>query len=340
MTAPFQRYQVYNLRLASDQPMPALMRDASPGAPDVILRWLDTYSPFPINALDWRDEQSGLLADRRAIRLRRAEAREGDYVWLRLMLSLRQPEWKIDLMITPGATEMWIRPSGGVAQTDAMSAVINLGFGALLRLRGIVCLHGSTIVLDRRAIVLLGPKAAGKSTLAAAMLRYGASLLADDIAALTPAGTAFYLEPGFPSLRLWPPSLAALAADYDDLPKVSAIRAKRYLPMDANVIAGASGDRFHAESVPLAAIYVLAERGRSDACASIEMLSHRESLPALIANTFAGYMLTPALRREEFTVLSSLMKSTPIRLLRRPDDLNRLPDLCRLLMADNEALAA
>jgi hypothetical protein len=341
MTAPFERYHVYNLRLASNQPMPALMQDASPGAPDVILRWLDTYSPFPIGDLDWREEQSGLLAERRTIRLCRADAGAGEYVWLRLMMSFRRPEWQVDLMIPPGAAEMWIRPSGGVAHTDAMSVVLNPGLGVLLRLRGAVCLHGSSIVLDRRAIVLLGPKAAGKSTLAAAMLRYGASQLADDIATLTPEGAAIRVEPGFPSLRLWPPALKALAADYGDLPKVSAIRAKRYLPMDANVIAGTPAvNQFHSESVPLGAIYALAERGASDAGASIDLLTPRESLPALIANTFAGYMLTPALRRQEFALLSRLIQGTPIRLLRRPDDLNRLSELCQLLLSDTEALAA
>lgn len=46
---------------------------------------------------------------------------------------------------------------------------------------GQLFLHATTVVIDRRALVLAGPSGAGKSTLALRMMALGARLLADDI---------------------------------------------------------------------------------------------------------------------------------------------------------------
>lgn len=51
-------------------------------------------------------------------------------------------------------------------------------------LNGRVVLHGSAVVIDGVAVATIGPSGAGKSTTAAALVRQGAALLADDVVAI------------------------------------------------------------------------------------------------------------------------------------------------------------
>lgn len=329
------RYQVYRLQLASDRPLPTLLPGDMDSAPDMTLHWLEAQSKFPTDGLAWRLQSSRLLAQRKLLRLQRATTPEGEYVWLRMLMSHERPDAPIDLVMSPHAREAWIRFAPGVALADAESALMNAGLGCALRLREVLCLHGSTVVIGNRAVVILGPKHSGKSTMAAALIRYGASLLADDLAALTPQGDATLVEPGFPSLRLWPQSLEALHGDYAHLPFVFTDRSKRYLPMRTNAAPGAeSQESFCPQAMPLAAIYLLEHRIASDIAPAIVPMTPQESVPRLAANTFAGYVVTEAMRGPEFVALSRLARTIPIRRIQRPDDLTCLPELSRMVIED------
>ena len=62
---------------------------------------------------------------------------------------------------------------------------------------------------------------------------------------------------------------------------------------------------FERRRLPLAAIYVLADRS-NDRDARIEKLSGRASVLALVANSYTGYLLDPAMRAEELSFLTRL----------------------------------
>jgi hypothetical protein len=81
-----------------------------------------------------------------------------------------------------------------------------------LELAGFLCLHGSAVAIDGRAIVFLGPKHHGKSTVATAMVAAGARLIGDDLIAVS-AGPPASVSPGVPSVRLWEDSIAAVGVD-------------------------------------------------------------------------------------------------------------------------------
>lgn len=111
---------------------------------------------------------------------------------------------------------------------------------------GRLALHASAVSIDGRAVAFLGPKHAGKSTLALALVRRGARLVADDTlvvrveAACEPRVTVGVQRP-----RLWNDALDALAlrgSSGGDKPIVD--------PLPSDCLE-------HAE-VPLSACYVLA----------------------------------------------------------------------------------
>lgn len=47
---------------------------------------------------------------------------------------------------------------------------------------GEVCLHGTSVAIDGKAVLLLGPSGAGKSGVCAQMIAMGAALVCDDLA--------------------------------------------------------------------------------------------------------------------------------------------------------------
>lgn len=71
-----------------------------------------------------------------------------------------------------------------------------LPFTALVR--GLEVLHASAVVRNGRAIALLGPSGAGKTSVALELVRSGASFLADDVLALELRGEELLGHPGTP----------------------------------------------------------------------------------------------------------------------------------------------
>jgi hypothetical protein len=105
---------------------------------------------------------------------------------------------------------------------------------------GHLVLHASAVSTDEGVVALLGPKQAGKSTLAMALVRRGARLVTDDTLVIRlDANGRVAAVPGVQRIRLWPDSARALGASavsiegakptIDDIPTESLERAERPL---------------------------------------------------------------------------------------------------------------
>jgi hypothetical protein len=219
----------------------------------------------------------------------------------------------------------------GATLADTCGYLVGPVMGFALRLRGVVCLHASTVMIDHGAIVLCGPPGAGKSTTAGAFAQRGFAVLAEDIAALDDRGEAFLVQPGYPRVNLWPESAAALCGAVGALPAITPNWEKRYLPLPAPA-------QFHSVSAPLAAIYILGSRG-SQPRPEIRQLKGVEALVALASNTYTPYLLDSAMRAREFEVLRRLVAQVPVRQVQPPDDLAGIGGLCDALLQDYSTIA-
>lgn len=104
------------------------------------------------------------------------------------------------VLISPDGTELLCAPDAGNADWTSMIASQALPLAATIR--GLEVMHASGVVLDGEAVLFVGPSGVGKSSLAAALLRRGGSLLSDDAVALSLNGGALIAHPGSAALHL------------------------------------------------------------------------------------------------------------------------------------------
>lgn len=225
-------------------------------------------------------------------------------------------------------TQLWATWPDTLSLEDTATYLLGPVLGFVLLLRGITCLHASAIAIEDRAIGLLGPAGAGKSTTAAAFAKLGYPVLSDDLVPLRDEGNIFTVLPGYPWLRLWPTSVEMLYGSPDVLPLLTPNWDKRYLDTTA------SGYQFCSRPLPLAAIYILGERCDHRAAPFIESVTARAGLISMVANTYANRLLDKKMRAQEFCFLSKLVTCVPIRRVTPHADPAYLARLCDTILDD------
>lgn len=118
-----------------------------------------------------------------------------------------------------------------------------------MHFEGALVLHGSAVSFPGGAVAFLAPKHSGKSTLALALTLAGAKLISDDtIAVLGPESDGPLVRPGIHSLRLFPDTASRLAGD----------QSREERADGKQLISGLPSERLEEQTLPLAAVYLLA----------------------------------------------------------------------------------
>ncbi len=229
---------------------------------------------------------------------------------------------------------IWARWPEPYTLEDTAAYLLGPILGYWLRLQGIPCLHASAIAVDGRAIALLGPAGAGKSTTAAAFARRGYAVLSEDVVPLREQGDAFIVSPGYPLLRLWPESVRDLYGTAEALPRLTPNWDKQYQDLRAG------DDKFQRDPLPLAAIYVLGERLADPAAPAVVAEAAASGLMTLVANTYTNYLLDQLLRAQEFHFLARLVARVPIRRVTPHTDPTLLDRLCEVILDDYRSMSS
>jgi hypothetical protein len=190
---------------------------------------------------------------------------------------------------------------------------------------GILCLHGSAVAFDDRAVAFVAPKMSGKSTLALALVADGAVLLSDDLVAIDHRRPPMVL-PGVHSVRV-----------HED---VTALFESRIWGDQKegkkNTLIGFPEERVGWSPIPLAVIYILefaepqpgAPSVARTALAPVEsaaLVAQRTKLGSdLVGGEIAGVLLRWVIG---VTSLVPVQRLTVVR------DLGKLPEVVRCLSA-------
>lgn len=191
-----------------------------------------------------------------------------------------------------------------VAQTLPFAAV----------LRGLEVFHASAVVLAGGTIGLLGPSGAGKTSLALALCRQGATFLADDVLVLERSGQELLAHPGSP----------VAGVDHGEARRLEEQQANGHAPLASNererlmAVPGAE------QPAPLAALLLLQRSPDGPSRPQFEPLVGGAPLLAATFNT----VLSDAERLRDMLELCALAARRPVeRVLAGPAvDAARLAD--------------
>lgn len=229
-----------------------------------------------------------------------------------------------EFLVESQGAEVWgTWPSESLTLEDAATYLLGPIMGFVLLLRGSTCLHASAVAIGEQAIALVGPAGSGKSTTAAAFAALGYGILAEDVVTLNDRQSTFWVQPGYPCIRLWPHSVETLYGGPNKLPKLTPTWDKCFLDL--------SQDRytFHEQPLPLAAVYMLGIRSGDLKAPYVRGISQAQSLMSLVANTYATNLMDRSMRAREFDLLSRLVSKVPVRRLTpsiKPEYIGRLCD--------------
>jgi hypothetical protein len=218
-----------------------------------------------------------------------------------------------------------LRP--GIPDDLARLPLLGAVLAVLLHQRGLLILHGSAGAIADQAVIFVGSKGAGKSTMAAALLARGHRFIADDLVAVDCTSGASLIVPGYPQLKL--SELAAgvvLQEPGDALPRIHQASEKRWRRV------GEGG--FATGPVRPGRIYALA---RGDACKSIP-LGPQAALTTLLQYSymarFGNQVLHGAVAGSHLRQCVALANRAAVHLLEVPDALQDLDRTARLIEAD------
>jgi energy-coupling factor transporter ATP-binding protein EcfA2 len=219
-------------------------------------------------------------------------------------------------------------PAAGADERTLRLAIVGPLLGVILTQRGRFVLHASTVAIDGRAAAFFGPSGRGKSTLTAALTQAGHPLIADDMTVIDTTGDVPCVQPGFPRVKLWPDSAAALEHNLEALPLVHPDVTKRSLQLTA---------QFHAERLPLARCYLL-EDGDTE---SVTELAPTQSVLSLIGCTYQSFWLHESgASGPNLLHCTALTRSGVVRRLARRRTYEALPEVIRFVEEDVRSASA
>ncbi len=205
------------------------------------------------------------------------------------------------VLISPDGSELLCEPDPTNEYWAHIVSAQALPLAATLR--GLEVLHASGVVLDGRAVLITGPAGAGKSSLAAALVRAGGALLSDDSVALQLSDGVLIAHTGSVVLQLRAMEHERLSASERDAlgPTAGAVEGKqRYVSANPP------------EAAPLGAVFLLERSAEQPAVERIAAVNPFE----LIASTFNLSVRTDVRLQRQLDVVSAIADGELVRRLR------------------------
>ncbi|KZR69413.1 hypothetical protein PMIT1313_01099 [Prochlorococcus marinus str. MIT 1313] len=167
-------------------------------------------------------------------------------------------DWRLELegigwfRVHQGTCINWQRWDDSVSDRDLRTFLVSSALGALMIQRGSLMLQATALVRDGKAVLLLGPPASGKSTLAWCLHQQGWQLLSSELTLVDPQGMAW---PGMQQIKVWHDAAMELDLDLTVMPVVrKGLRRYSFMPTDLSTAN---------QPTPLAAIYGITRRDKA-----------------------------------------------------------------------------
>lgn len=215
--------------------------------------------------------------------------------------------------------EVLVEPDENVLEEDLEPFLTGPVLAILLHQRGAFVLHASAVVMDGRAVVFLGSKGDGKSTLAAHLQVRGHQLISDDLVPVSFDGDRIVTYPGFPRIKLFEDTIVAVGQRPGDFPLIHRYVEKRSFKY---------AETFSTNALEISRVYVLSESDHI----SLEALTPSAAFIELTRNSFLNRFLAATnSQREHFAQCQQMVRSVPVMMLNRPHNFAVMNEVCSLL---------
>lgn len=308
-------YQMYGVRLRSAMPL-ACPKGMAPGLTDVSL---DEATPSLFAQTTQQGPQGSDVNDW----FHRVCLPDGsEYLrWSGLF----------EFLVSPDGRHIACHALNGVSQESFQTYLVSQVLSFALLKQGIEPLHATVVVIREQAVAFLGSCGYGKSSLGAAFLRAGHTLLTDDLLVTSHPPhqpVPVMAHPGSPRIKLFPKIAKMLLGKRRVGARMNPDTNKLILPLSRHEYGGTA--------VPLKAIYVLRPPSQRRPCkqVAIRSLSPRRACLALIASTFNCVITEPARLARQFDWAAELAAAVPVKSLSYPRSLTHIPAVLAAIQKD------
>ncbi|OGV26422.1 MAG: hypothetical protein A3F18_03660 [Legionellales bacterium RIFCSPHIGHO2_12_FULL_37_14] len=185
-------------------------------------------------------------------------------------------------------------------------------YAYMLQYHGYLVLHGSSILMNNRAVIISGKSGAGKSTLASVLVQNGYSFITDDLVVIKRNDEGQYcIIPGPTKLKLWHDSMQFFKYNTEDATLISKNKEKYAIPVT---------DSCSYPLIPISAFYELNinQQANKHYC---EQLHGARALKTLMQNAYRYFMLEPLGKLQNFFQgCSGLSQQVSVNKLTRTDN--------------------
>jgi hypothetical protein len=202
------------------------------------------------------------------------------------------------------------------------SLILGQGMGVLLHQRGHLILHCSGVEINGGVVAFGGWPQDGKSTIVAALNKKGYPLVVDDVLAIKfDSKNKPLVLPGFPRIKLYEDVIEYMADETDTFEKIHP-ELKKFSYTAIN--------KFKLTTLPLKIIYLLKKSNKNE----ITTNSSPDMLIDLIRQSYTIHLFDKNERSQNLHQCANLLKSTPLKQLKRDQSLEMLPQLTQIIEKD------
>ena len=218
----------------------------------------------------------------------------------------------------------------GFGDNDTMRhLLIDQVLPRVLSADGSLMLHAACIETEFGAVAIFGESGQGKSTLSYALQEAGCRVLSDDCAkleiAVVDGNSQVFAISTYPSLRLWPDVLTALAVNDQGSIPVAGYNTKRRV--DVTVRQSSAGDL---DATPVVLGIVLGDR--TDGEPLFTPMTKGKALLEMVKQTFHLDVRDRGIQQRSFQQVDDLVRVLPMFHLSYPSGLESMPQIARFVI--------
>lgn len=193
--------------------------------------------------------------------------------------------------------------------------------GAIMYQRNRLVIHGNAIRFRHGCVIVAGASGAGKSTLAAAFVKRGYQVLADDLSVID---DHVRVQPSYPQLKIWRDTAKKLDIDTSPLKRIR---------MQVDKFAFPLHEQFYSEPLPIKAVYILNPHNQPDL--RVEEITGMNKFQPLKNQSYrGGYLEGLGLNAQHLTLCASLANQSRVARIIRPNNGFKINELVELIEDD------